>query len=69
MFRPDTGKNSTTAKIAKEQANKLQTNYSQTNSHIQRKIRSDLTQDLAKECIGQFFHSKIASRIDTNQWG
>ena len=69
MFRPDTGKNSTTAKIAKEQANKLQTNYSQTNSHIQRKIRSDLTQDLAEECIVQFFHSEIVSRIDTNQWG
>jgi len=67
--RLDTGKNRNTAKIAKEQANKLQTNYSQTYSHIQRKIRSDLTQDLAEEFIVQFFHSEIVSRIDTNQWG
>ena len=51
MVRLDTGKNRNTAKIAKEQANKLQTNYSQTYSHIQRKIRSDFTQDLAEECI------------------
>ena len=69
MVRLDTGKNRNTAKIAKEQANKLQTNYSQTYSHIQRKIRSDFTQDLAEECIVQFCHSEIASRIDTNQWG
>ena len=57
MDRLEAGKHRNMAIVAKERGNEMQTDTSKKFSHVQRKVRKDKVQDIAKECVVRFCQS------------